>query len=276
MQSAAIIGTGLIGASFGLALRAAGFAGTILGVSSAGAIQAALNRGAIDRSASLAEAAAADLVYLAQPVGRIIDTLHRLDPHVRPDTLVTDAGSTKQAIVDAATQFLRRCQFLGGHPMAGKESRGAEAADADLFRGRPYVLTPAEPRDLSTPAAREFRRWLHAIGAATLVMSPEQHDRAVAAASHLPQLASTALAAVLPEDALPVAGPGAGDMTRLALSPFEVWRDIFATNADNVDRALAAYIEKLEEMREHLRDRELQRAFQAGAAVAARLRRSGV
>src|SRR5580704_12130281 len=166
METVAIVGVGLIGGSFGLALRKAGFRGAILGVSSQAAARAGLDRGAIDRSATLEEAAGcADLLYLAQPIGRILDTLHHLDPLVRPDALITDAGSTKHTIVTQARKLVRRCQFLGGHPLAGKEKRGAAEAEADLFRGRTYVLTPATPEDLQTPAAREFAAWLGRIGA---------------------------------------------------------------------------------------------------------------
>src|SRR5262245_27247820 len=118
METVAIVGAGLIGGSFALALRQAGFRGSILGVSSPPAITAALERGAVDRGASLEEAvAAADLIYLAQPIGRILDTLYHIDALVRPGALITDAGSTKHAIVSAAQRLIRRCQFLGGHPL---------------------------------------------------------------------------------------------------------------------------------------------------------------
>lgn len=272
MKSVAIVGVGLMGGSFGLALRKAGFAGPIVGVSSPPAIASAIERRAVDRGVSLQEAAECDLVYLSQPVGRIIDTLRHLDAWVRPETLVTDAGSTKEAIVDAASQFLKRCQFLGGHPMTGKATRGAAEADADLFVGRRYVLTPCDPGELKTPAAAALQDWLRSIGAVLLTMSPEAHDRAVAAASHLPQLLSTALAASLSDGALAVAGPGLADMTRLALSTFDIWRDIIATNADNIDKELSAYVQKLEEIRENLRSRELQRDFDAANARAAQVR----
>ncbi|MGH9659460.1 MAG: prephenate dehydrogenase, partial [Bryobacteraceae bacterium] len=135
MNTVAIVGVGLIGGSFGLALKKAGFAGRILGVSSERALADGLERGAIDESAPLEDAARrADLIFLAQAVGRILDTLRKLDPLVRPGALVTDAGSTKSAIVAAAREHVRACQFVGGHPLAGKERRGAAAADPDLFR----------------------------------------------------------------------------------------------------------------------------------------------
>src|SRR5262249_11250484 len=161
-----IVGVGLIGGSFGLALRAAGFRGEILGVSSPRTISAALARGSISAEATLEEAAAqADLLYLAQPVDRIIATLRRLGPIVRPGCLLTDAGSTKKEIVSAAGAL----PFLGGHPMAGKEQRGVEAAEAELFRGRPYILTPVTP---ASAATNYFRIWLQKIGARLIEMSP--------------------------------------------------------------------------------------------------------
>jgi prephenate dehydrogenase len=278
MNTVAIVGTGLIGGSFGLALREAGFRGAILGVSSEGAIAEAVVAGAIDRGMPLAEAVPqADLVFLSQTIGRILDSVRRLDPLVRPGALVTDAGSTKCEIVDTASQHLSRCQFLGGHPMAGKEKRGAASAGGDLFRGRPWVLTPDEPAELETPAAREFRGWLNRIGARTLVMDADEHDRIVSLTSHLPQLASTALAAAL-EERLGVAGrpvaagPGLMDATRLALSSYDLWRDILATNPGHIDRALEIYIQELEHIRENLRTRQLQEEFHRAATFAGRLR----
>ncbi len=279
MKTVAIVGTGLIGASFGLALRQAGFAGAILGVSSERALADAVAAGAIDRGAPLAEAAAeADLVFLSQAIGRILDTIRRLDPLLRPGALVTDAGSTKTEIVDLARRFITRGQFLGGHPMAGKEKRGAGQADANLFQGRTWVLTPDEPADLETPAAREFRDWLGRIGAGIVVLDSEEHDRVVALTSHLAQLASTALAATVSDCVtekrhLRVAGPGLADMTRLALSSYELWRDILATNHEHIDRALSRYIQKLEHVRENLRTRALDEEFARAANLAARLRR---
>ena len=157
METVAIVGVGLIGGSFGLALKKGGFSGKIVGVSSNDALRVALERGAIDEAATLAEAVPkADLVYLAQPIGRIIDTLRHLDPLVRPGALVTDAGSTKAAIVSAAQTFLHRAVFLGGHPMAGKERRGAAQADRDLFDGRAYVLTPEDAAPLESQPTRNF------------------------------------------------------------------------------------------------------------------------
>jgi len=274
VTSVAIVGTGLIGASFGLALRRAGFKGAITGVSSPGAIADAVAAGAIDRGAPLADAVRdADLIFLAQTIGRIIDTIRHLDALVRPEALVTDAGSTKCEIVDVARQCIRRCQFLGGHPMAGKETRGASGAASELFRGRSWVLTPDESAELATPAVRAFRGWLERIGAHTVVLDSDEHDRIVSFTSHLPQLASTALAATAgAAGRVDVAGSGLVDMTRLALSSYDLWRDILATNSEHIERALAAYIQELEHIRENLRTRQLQKEFERGALLAARLR----
>jgi len=230
--------------------------------------------GAIDRGAPLAEAVAgADLVFLSSTIGRILDTIRHLDPLVRPDALVTDAGSTKCEIVDLAREKLRRCQFLGGHPMAGKETRGAASADAGLFEGRTWVLTPDEPAELETPAAEDFRGWIERIGGRVAVLDSDRHDGVVSLTSHLPQLASTALASLVSEvRRLEVSGSGLADMTRLAASSYDLWRDILATNTSHIERALAEYIQELEHIRENLRTRELQLEFERGAALAARLR----
>ncbi|HLK65090.1 MAG TPA: prephenate dehydrogenase/arogenate dehydrogenase family protein [Bryobacteraceae bacterium] len=278
-MTVAIVGTGLIGASFGLALRQAGFDGPIVGVSSPPAIADAVAVQAIDRGVPLAEALAeADLVFLSQTIGRILDTVRHIDPLLRPGALVTDAGSTKCEIVDTARQCITRAQFLGGHPMAGKEKRGASVADGALFRGRTWVLTPDEPSELETPAASAFRGWLNRIGANTVVLDCDEHDRLVALTSHLSQLASTALASTVADklgssSGLQVAGPGLEDMTRLALGSYDLWRDIVATNTQHIDHTLSVYIQKLEHIRENLRTRQLQTEFDRGAQLAGRLRR---
>lgn len=267
MRGAAIVGTGLIGGSFGLALRKAGFLGSIVGVSSERSIAEALSVGAIDRGVTLEEACAqSDLIFLAQPISGILETLPKLNPMVRSGTLVTDAGSTKKQIAEEASRSLTRCAFLGGHPMAGKESRGAVAADPDLFRGRPWVLT-AEP---DHPVARVFRKWIGLFGAREVILDAAAHDCLVAWSSHLPQLASTALASALATHApgaARVAGPGLMDMTRLALSSYDLWRDILATNPEAVTAALDAYIGKLQALRD-----DYAREFAHGAELARKLR----
>lgn len=263
MKSVGIVGVGLIGGSFGLALRKAGFDGPIAGVSSDRSIAEARERGAIDCGITLEQAAAScDLLFLSQPICGILETLKKLGPMVRPGTLVTDAGSTKKAIVDAATASLPSGAFLGGHPMAGKELRGAAAADADLFRGRTWVLT----KDIDHP----LRNWIATFGAREIILDAAEHDRLVAWSSHLPQLASTALAAVLDDrapEAAKVAGPGLIDSTRLALSSFDLWRDILETNRVEVSAALNAYIEKLQML-----SQDFEKEFARGSEFARSLR----
>jgi prephenate dehydrogenase len=276
MDTVAIFGVGLIGGSFALAIRKAGFTGRIVGVSSDDTIRAALALQVIDQGLPEQQAAEqADLLYLSQPIHKIIESLAELESRVKPGALITDAGSTKQAIVDRASQVISRAQFLGGHPMAGRERRGVEAAEADLFQGRPYVLTPRSASELDTPAAREFISWIPKIGSRPVIMSPQEHDRTVAFTSHLPQLASTALAATLngrPEPQTGVYGPALPDSTRLALSSFEVWGDILDTNRHQILAALESYIAKIQEFREHLDREAMRRHFDAAARLAAQVR----
>ena len=280
MQHVVIVGTGLIGASFGLALRKAGFTGAITGVSSPRAIADAVAAGAIDRGATLAEAVPRSRPRLPLADHRAHSRYH---PPPRPAARAPAPWSPTPAAPSARSSIWRvrpspARQFLGGHPMAGKETRGAAAADPDLFRGRTWILTPDEDEELHTSAALEFRTWLHRIGARVLTLDADEHDRVVSLTSHLAQLASTALAATVSDKLggpprLDAAGPGLEDMTRLAMGSYEIWRDILATNSDHIERALSVYIQKLEHMRENLRTRQLQEEFERGAALAAQLRK---
>lgn len=281
MQTVAIVGVGLIGGSFGLALRKYGWKGRILGVSSARTLEEAIRLGAIDQAATLEEAAAeADVLYLAQPVTAILDTLDRLPAIIRPGCLVTDAGSTKAEIVKRARSLAGTAQFLGGHPLAGKESRGVASADPDLFVGRTYVLTPIMEAELLTPLAGGFANLLTTVGAIPVVLPAEEHDRVIAFTSHLPQLASTALSSLISQQLtdksqIRVSGPGLLGATRLALSPWDVWRDIVATNTANIDHALGVYIDKLTEMRENLQTHRLADEFAIASEAAGEIRRLG-
>ncbi len=279
MESVAIVGVGLIGGSFGLALRAAGFEGRIVGVSSPGTIEQAVAVGAIDKGITLKIAAAeCDLIYLAQPILTIEKTLEELGPIARAECLITDAGSTKVRIVETAENTVKKGQFLGGHPMAGKESRGVSSASADLFRGRPYILTPSDPADLCTPLASGFMKWVERCGAHIFTVSPQHHDRAVAFTSHLPQMASTALTvciddALQNEEHLKIAGPGLSDMSRLALSSYDIWRDIVQTNTENIQHALNVYIDKLTDLRDNLQTQRIGDVFATATEIATRIRR---
>lgn len=276
MRTVVIVGVGLIGGSFAKALRAAGFDGRMIGVSSPPVLREALSLGIVDEAGTLEEAVPrADLVYLSQPILKIIETLDQLSGLVKPHTLVTDAGSTKTEIVRKAQAVLPHTLFLGGHPMAGRELRGVSASEADLFRDRTYLLCPSRSEDLQRPPAQAFVGLLGRIGAKVHIVAPEAHDRLVALTSHLPQLASTALASILEtslgEEDLAAAGPGLLDMTRLSLSPYEMWADILETNQQAIDVALERYISQLEQLRLHLCHSAAREIFAQGAAFRARL-----
>jgi prephenate dehydrogenase len=280
ISSAAIVGVGLVGGSFGLALRKNGFAGPVFGVSSQPALTAALRKGAITAAASLEDAVAqADLVYLAQPVDRILQTLEALGQCVshriiRRPVLITDAGSTKQAIVELASRILPPNVFLGGHPMAGKEVSGADAADSELFRGRPYILTPLPGFD--NPFLDSLRMMIMNSGAAPLLLSPEEHDAVVAMTSHLPQLLSTTLGLTLAANPNPhfaaVHGPGLTDMTRLARSSAALWQSIVDTNRSKILDAIDKFAVQLSEMRKAVASGDIRTPFLEAYAVCQQLR----
>lgn len=265
-SSVSVVGVGLMGGSFALALRKAGFRGRIIGVSSPATVAAALERRVIDQALSLPDAAAqSDLIYLAQPIEKILATIEEIDAWVAPETLITDAGSTKTAIVERARQKIQRGRFIGGHPMAGKQSRGVSEADADLFHRRPYVLTGRDT---------ELESWIQRIGARVVIMDAAEHDRLVALTSHLPQLISTALGASIAgeREAVRVAGPAAIDMTRLAMSSYDIWRDILLTNSGPIDAVLESFIAKLQELRAKIHDPAIREEFERAAAGAQALR----
>lgn len=279
IRTVAIVGVGLIGGSFALALRKAGFDGRIIGVSRPATLEKARELGVIDDGLPLADALAdADLVYLAQPILRILEQLPEIARLARPGSLVTDAGSTKAAIVEKARElFPPEIVFLGGHPMAGKEGRGVEIAEAELFEGSLYALTPLRLGDMDRPIVRELRSWIERIGARGLTLDAAEHDRTVAYTSHLPQLLSTALACTvdgrIADDRLSVAGGGLRDMSRLAGSSYDIWEGIFLTNGAPIEDALTDLIERLEKIRSILKDPALAESFDAAQSFYKKVRR---
>jgi prephenate dehydrogenase len=278
----AIVGLGLLGGSWGLALKKTGFTGRIVGYARrAETREQALGAGAIDEGFADVTAAVheADLVILATPVAVILDHLARLGPHFAPRALITDVGSTKRRICEQAAEFYtHQPLFLGGHPMAGKERSGLANADARLFENARYVLTPIRPQHFDDHRVQAFRALVSAIGARPLTSDPAAHDQAVAYLSHLPQLLSSALAGLIDEKhlaenlSLDLAATGFRDVTRLADSPYSVWRDICLTNTANIQKALDALIQKLEFIKDHLGDRELEREFLAAHRLRDKLR----
>ena len=272
-----IIGTGLLGASAGLALRAAGFRGGIVGWNrgTEGA-QLALDAGAIDSIATDALEAAREsqVVLLATPVYAILDWMEKLSGVLGPEHLVTDVGSTKGQITTAAGRLFNqsdRAAFLPGHPMAGKERGGAALADADLFRGAVWLFTDNATWQRSPHSAaliKTWREWVVAIGSKTIDLDPARHDELVAWVSHLPQFVATALSALLQDEvgAAPelrdVGGRALREMTRLGASPYSMWRDIAATNSDAIQATLLALEQRLAHLRENLKTPELREEFE--------------
>ena len=269
-----ILGTGLIGGSFALALRKYTKEMRVVGWDRAETVRQAQTRGAIDEafSGELAPALRnADLIYIALPIAATLDLLPEIARHAPSHALVTDACSTKVRITEAAEELFPATNglfFLGGHPMAGRELAGIGSADADLFRGNTYALIGASSLQ-EDPRVSAFVKILEKIGTRPLWLGAPQHDYAVGLASHLPQLAAVALAGFLydrlDENGLPItlAGPGLRDSLRLAGSPYSTWRDIVLTNQEVLSAALDLFARRLDDLRERLASRELEADFDA-------------
>lgn len=291
IQSVTILGTGLIGSSVGLALRANGFAGSIVGWDrSPQEAELARDKGAIDSVASdpLAAARDTDCVLLATPVFGILEWIERLAPVLQQHQLVTDVGSTKRkicALAEEAFSSPGAACFLPGHPMAGKEVFGAANADPNLFQGAVWLFTSPEPNPAETEKqtlgrqrADKWRHWVARMGCRMWDLDPVRHDEICAWASHLPQMLGTALAALL-EDTFPEDGKEKGnlanpsdqlraiggramhEMTRLGASPYSMWRDIAQTNDEAIAAALLALEQRIATIRENLKHPELRDQF---------------
>jgi prephenate dehydrogenase len=277
----AVVGTGLIGGSFALALRKSFPDSMVVGWDKENVLRHALERGAIHEAIPDLTLAIAntDLIYVALPVGHTIELLPEIARLAPPDALVTDASSTKRSVCAVAAESFHEggAHFLGGHPMAGKEISGIAAADANLFRGSKYALIRASRKENAArehePRVAEFVALIKKMGAEPVWLEADEHDRAVAVVSHLPQLLSVALAGVVrsqtDESGLPVtlAGRGLRDALRLAGSPYSVWRDIILTNSDNLERVLDQMIQALEQVRSDLRTRALEEEFSAAGEL---------
>lgn len=251
-ESVAIVGLGLIGGSLALATRERWPSIRVTGVDSNEVIAHVRGSGAIDRSAqTIAEAGDVELIVLAAPVQQNRALLRGL--RVRRPTIVTDVGSTKQAMGEDGRTLGEPAIFVGGHPLGGGERGGFAFARPDLFEARPWILTS----DTGTPDARErLSSFVSGLGARPVVMTSEAHDRVMALVSHLPQLAASALMDVVGTAAGPeglrLAGRGLADTTRLASSPADIWRDVCQTNADAIGGALDLLIARLVDVRQEL------------------------
>ena len=271
----AIVGLGLIGGSIALAARQLWPSGLVIGVDAKDVLEKAMVLQAIDVAADdLVVVKEADLVVLAAPVRQNLLRLGELDAHVPGAAVVTDTGSTKRAIVEAARALPERLAFVGGHPLAGAAHGGIDFARADLFLGRPWLFTPGPS---APPAARErLERFAAALGAVPRTIDAETHDRVLAFLSHLPQLTASALMQVVGEalgaEGLALAGRGLRDTTRLATSPADIWRDVCVTNADEVSEAIDRLVAALLELKADLAAGDaLERIFSAAAEWKSRL-----
>ena len=266
-----IVGVGLIGGSFGLAVRREFPEARIIGFSSSAAIARALEVGAITEGYGYEElvniVSDADLVILCTPINRIQGLLSLLAPHLREGVLVTDVGSTKRALTSHAADILPAgVHFIGGHPMTGSEKRGVDAADPFLFQNAIYVLCPTD----TVPAAEveRFSEYIGRIGATVVVLDAVLHDKITAAVSHLPQLLAVALVEMVgglssgDGPYLRLAAGGFRDMTRIASSPFSVWDDIFRTNDDAIRETIDLFIEQLTSLRDRVGDSSLGGDFE--------------
>jgi prephenate dehydrogenase len=277
IERIAILGTGLLGTSIGLALRAAGFGGSIVGWNrSPEGGREALEMHAVDSLAADALQAAREsqFVVLCVPIYSTLDYMEQLSAILGPDQVVTDVGSTKAQITAAAGRLFNtpeRAAFLPGHPMAGKERGGASLGDANLFRGAVWLFTddPAWQRSPnSAQLASDWRGWVQAIGSRLIDLDAVRHDELVAWVSHLPQFTATALSALLEEqvgdapELKHVGGRALREMTRLGASPFSMWRDIAHTNTAAIEAVLQALEQRLAHIRENLRTPELREEFE--------------
>jgi len=254
-QRVGIVGLGLIGGSIALAARQTWPAGLVIGVDRKDVLERAMILHAIDVAADdpivLAEA---DLVILAAPIQQNLELLRELEDNVSGAAVVTDTGSTKRQMVEAAKSLPDRLTFFGGHPLGGAARGGIEHARPDLFAGRPWLFTPSPGHDVQT--LDKLMSFVSGLGAIPRSVSPEEHDRLLAFISHLPQLTVSALMHVVGQAAgsegLSLSGRGLQDTTRLASSPADIWKEVSATNADELGAALDALIAVLGELRADL------------------------
>jgi prephenate dehydrogenase len=268
----AIIGVGLIGGSLGLAIKKRWRSVRVVGVDKPSVLRRARLRGAIDEPVRDLSRAVndADLVVVAAPIAASLKLLPTLGRLVRPTTLVTDVGSVKTALVDAGAKHFASGNFIGGHPMAGVEHSGIDAAHPLLFENAVYVLTPT--RKTSRVAVRRLGSFLGSLGARVMVLDASTHDRVAAAVSHVPQLLAVSLMNATARknrasrNRMELAAGGFRDLTRIASSPFEVWKDILRYNSRKIDAALDIVETELRRLRAHVRSsrtRQLNESFRS-------------
>jgi len=251
----AIVGLGLIGGSLARAVRQRWPSSLVIGVDRNDVLERAMAHHAVDVGADdLGMVSDADLIVLAAPVDDNVACLAALGDVVAREATVTDVGSTKRTIVEAARHLPARLAFVGGHPLAGAARSGIDHGSPEMFVGRPWILTPAGERH--SAAVERLVGFVAGVGGVPRLMTAGEHDALLARLSHLPQLAASVLMGVVGEavgdSGLAFAGRGLVDTTRLASSPASVWTGICRANADEIGGALDAYIAALTDVRRSL------------------------
>lgn len=276
-----IFSTGLLGASIGLSLKASEFPGTIVGFSSAEGISVALNSGAIDigfRYEQLEEQIdKIDILFLCSPIKTIINAIIRLsDCKLKDGCIITDVGSTKREILSASLELPPHVRFIGAHPMAGSEKSGPSAATSDLFQNALYALTPRN--NVSEQEINKFAEFLrNNLGCRTLIIDAQSHDFIVAATSHIPHLLSVMLVNHVKSvenrfpETLSLTAGGFRDMTRIATSPYTMWKDIFETNHDNIESQIDDCINILKEIKLRLNNNTIGDLFETARDTKSRI-----
>ncbi len=266
-ETVGIVGLGLVGASLGMAIRHRVRGTRVLGFDiDAAAVEIAQSRGAIDENVhSLQGLGEADLVVVAVPPAATVEVTRAVASVMKPHTVVTDVASTKAAIVDELDRVLpAHIHYVGGHPMAGSEGRGAGSADPALFAGRPFVLTPTPRTD--GRALAMVSELVERLGMRAVVVAPVEHDALIAQVSHLPYLVAVAVVNAASEEALAVGGPTLGAFARIASSPVELWAQIAQVNRVAITDALAKARSELDALEQMLSDGPALRARLAQAS----------
>jgi len=265
-ETVGIVGLGLVGASLGMALRERIRSIRVIGSDvDPEAVDIARTRGAIDEEAhSLGGLGDADLVIVAVPPAAVVEVARRVSGVMKPGSVLTDVASTKAAIVDELDRVLpTHVHYVGGHPMAGSEGRGAVSADPGLFVGRPFVLTPTARTDRRVVAM--MGELIARIGMRSVVLAPLEHDALVAQVSHLPYLVAVAVVNAASEEALSVGGPTLEAFARIASSPVDLWAQIAQANRASIADALERARSELD---------ALERVLADGPALRGRLARA--
>lgn len=268
IEKAAVVGLGVIGGSLAKALNAAGVEvtgidmdeETLLKARKDGVISPDSFNINCDDEKHFELLKKADVVFLAVPVMEIVHVVKKISPFFKKGAVVTDTGSTKRFLVNSISfELPEGVEFIGGHPMAGSEKSGYEYSKKDLFLNAPYILTPAP--ESSEESIEVLKKVVSKIGAIPYVITAEEHDRIIAALSHLPQVVATSLAATVGEldegvEWLKLAGRGFKDTTRIAASSFKMWRDVFITNGDEIIKVIRLYEKKLRELAEAIESKD--------------------